>query len=109
MIRHSLSGIRTWPGLSALLIATSAAANGRPTLRMRAPVVLAQAPQSAAASDGAPASGSAPASDGAPATDGTPATDGAPASDPAAAGDPIAPEATPPTQGEVIVVTGSRI
>src|SRR5262245_16782939 len=67
-----------WTGLS-VLVAPSAAANGQPTLRMRAaPVVVAQAAD-------------------------------APVADPPPADVPIAAEPTPPTQGEVIIVTGSRI
>src|SRR5215467_12637318 len=88
-------GSRACTGLAALLAMTSGTASGKPTLRMRAaPLQLAQA-QPTPPPPAQPAPAPAP---------------------PEAAQAPTAPteapqpaEVVPPTEGEVIVVTGSRI
>jgi iron complex outermembrane receptor protein len=86
-LRHWLGST----GLAALLVTTSSTASAQGTLRMRPkPTRVAQAQP-----DPAPADPPA-----------TPAPD-APA--PAPAPEPVSAEPTPPTEGEVIVITGSRI
>jgi iron complex outermembrane receptor protein len=103
-LRHWF-GIRACTGLTALLVTTSSTANAQSTLRMR-PVRtrVAQAPQPTPPPSPAPAPDAAP-----PAAPTTDTNQPAPAPAPAAADEPVAPEPTPPTEGEVIVVTGSRI
>jgi iron complex outermembrane receptor protein len=102
--------LRQWSGIgvTALLLIAGSTANAQSTLKMRpAPTRVAQAAQPTP-----PAPAPAPAPDAAPPA-ATPAPDAsppAPAPAPApAAEEPVAPEPTPPTEGEVIVVTGSRI
>jgi iron complex outermembrane recepter protein len=112
--------LRNWIGsrataLTALLVATGSA-SGQPSLRMRPPTRLAQVqPAPGPAPAPAPAPQQPPADP--PSPDAAPAPDAAP---PPVAPEPAAPApATPaaseaaiplePTEGEVIVVTGSRI
>jgi iron complex outermembrane receptor protein len=121
-------GSRACTGLTALLVvSTGSEANAKPTLRMRPPTRLAQTAAQPGQPAPVPAPAPAPAPDGTPAADpAAPAADAAPPADPAAAAplppadgvpadgaapepevDPVEP--TPPTEGEVIVITGSRI
>jgi iron complex outermembrane recepter protein len=132
---HNKLGRRTCTGLAALAM-ISGTASGQPTLHMRPPSLrLAQAPQPPppppappapqpppspdatpppASPDAAPASPDAappaapaapPAAPAAPpAAPATPPEAGAPATEA-----PVPAEVVPPTEGEVIVVTGSRI
>src|SRR5262245_39501825 len=111
-------GSRACTGLAALLVMTSGTASGKPTLRMRpAPLQLAQA-QPTPPQPAQPAPAPTPSPDAAPAApDSQPAPDATPpANPPAEAPPPAAPAAEAPaaadigpTEGEVIVVTGSRI
>jgi iron complex outermembrane receptor protein len=114
-------GRRTCTGLAALL-AIGSTAHGQPTLHMRPPSQrLALAAQPAAPPPAPPAPQPPPSPDAPPATPdappAAPARDavppGAPAAPPAGAAPasdvPVAAEVAPPTEGEVIVVTGSRI
>ncbi len=106
---------RACTSLTALLV-TAGTANAKPTLRMRAPTRLAQAqPAQPAPTPPAPTPSppdAAPAApDAAQPAPPPPAPEAAPPA-PAPAPtpeEPVAAEPTPPTQGEVIVVTGSRI
>ncbi|HSR95621.1 MAG TPA: TonB-dependent receptor [Kofleriaceae bacterium] len=100
--------LRHWSGIgvTALLTIAGSTANAQSTLRMRpAPTRVAQAAQP---TPPPPAPTPAPAPDAAP-----PAAPAVPdASQPApppVAEEPVPAEPTPPTEGEVIVVTGSRI
>lgn len=99
--------LRDWTtSLTALLVvASGGVASAKPTLRMRpvrtaqaapAPVPDAQPPDAQPAADPAAPAPAAPVSDAPP-----------PIVDPGT--EPVSAEPTPPTEGEVIVVTGSRI
>jgi len=113
-------GCRAFTGLTAVLATAGGTAAAQPTMRMRpaatrlaqaqpAPPAPAPTPPPAPAPDAAP-----PAADPAVAP---PAPAPAPAPDPAAPAEPAPPAAPaepaadvfPPTEGEVIVMTGSRI
>src|SRR5262249_36877267 len=92
-------------GVTALLMIAGSTASAQSTLRMRpAPTRVAQAAQPAPSPAPPPAPDAAP-----PATPAPDASQQAPAPAPAPTAEPAAPEPTPPTEGEVIVVTGSRI
>src|SRR5437868_10070494 len=115
-------GSRACTGVAALLAMTGGTASAKPTMRMRpTPLQLAQA-QPAQPPPAPPPAAPAPSPDAAPAPDANapapdpnappPATPDATPAAPAAAAEPVAPtpaEVVPPTEGEVIVVTGSRI
>ena len=117
-------GSRAFTGLAAVLATTGGTAAAQPTLRMRpAPLRLAQAQPAPAvppapapappAPDAAPAAPDAAPAPAAPAAAGEPAPaapdSASPAAPPPDEAVPLAAEPTPPTEGEVIVVTGSRI
>jgi iron complex outermembrane receptor protein len=110
-------GIRACTGLTAVAAITAGTASATPTLRMRPPQArVAQAqPQPPP-----PAPAPAPSSDAQPSPDGQPASpDATPPATPPAAPDVTtqsapppeapSPDFVPPSEGEVIVVTGSRI
>jgi iron complex outermembrane receptor protein len=114
-------GIRACAGLLALLAATSSTASAQSTLRMRrGSTQIAQAAQPTPTTPAPPPAPTPPApAPTPPAPDATPAPNATPPAPdqaappenpPAPAADvPAEPEPTPPTEGEVIVVTGSRI
>ena len=107
-LRHWI-GVRACSGLTALLWIASSTASAQSTLRMRpGPARVAQAPAPQPAPPPAPPAS--PDAQPAPATPDTPPATPAPdATQQAPQPEPVAAEPTPPTEGEVIVVTGSRI
>ncbi len=112
-------GIRACTGLTSLLVIASSTASAQNMLHMRpGSKRIAQAPQPApppAPSPAQPSSDATPANpDAPPAPEAPPAPDQAtppanPQLAPAPEDAPIPAEVVPPTEGEVIVVTGSRI
>jgi iron complex outermembrane recepter protein len=98
-LRHWLGST----GFAALLVTTSSTASAQSTLQMRPkPTRVAQAQPAPTPPPAAPASDPQP-------PPATPAPEEAPAPAPAPAPEPVSAEPTPPTEGEVIVITGSRI
>jgi iron complex outermembrane receptor protein len=110
-------GIRACTGLTALLVTASSTASAQSTLQMRrAPIRLAQAqqPTPPPTPPAAPTPDAAPPAPPPPAPEATsPAPDqpapGTPSDTPAPEEVPITEDTFPPDEGEVIVVTGSRI